>query len=59
MTISEKENKLTIGNKKTTKLLVSRIHQLKSKGMYTAIPEFFMSLGIEVNILLLIIHKNL
>ena len=59
--VRERKEKLEIRSQlaKTTKLIVSRIHQLKSKGMYTAIPRFFMSLDIKVNILLLIFHKNL
>ena len=44
--------------KKQQKLLALRIYQLEINDMYTAILGFVMSIGIEVNILILIIHKN-
>ena len=57
-TIGKKKKKKKKSKLKYTKILVLRIYQLKINGMYTAILGFFMSPGIEVNILLLIIHKT-
>ena len=63
MTRSEKEKQSykLVNNrqtKKKKKLLGLRIYQLKTNGIYTAILGFFMSLGIEVTIHFMIIHKN-
>ena len=59
MTQSEKEKQsYKLGHNRQKKLLVLRIYQLKIYGMYTTVLWFFMSPGIEVNILFLIMHKN-
>ena len=60
MTRSEKKKQsYKLGhNRQKTKPLVLRVNQLKINGMYTALLGFFMSLGIEVNTVFLIIYKK-
>ena len=60
MTRSEEEKQsYELGhNKQKNKTSRVRVYQLRTNGLYTAILGFFMSPGIEVNILFLMIHKN-
>ena len=54
----EKQSLFRPQEAKEQNFFVLRVYQLRINGMYTAILGIFMSPGIELNILFLIIHKN-